>query len=96
MSIRLSQGICVLLRFTFFAAFFFLSASASAFAQAGKAELTGEARDQAGAAVARATITVKRVGTGDVASATTGADGVYTITNLPPGIYTVTAGAPCT
>lgn len=82
------------MRFTVFTVVFFLSASAAAFAQAGKAELTGEARDQAGAAVARATITATRVGTGDAASATTGADGVYTITNLPPGLYTITAVAP--
>src|SRR5262245_57018782 len=93
MSIRLSQGICVILRLTFFTASLFLCVSVAAMAQAGKAELTGEARDQAGAAVALATITATRVGTGDVASATTGADGVYTITNLAPGLYAVTAGA---
>ncbi len=82
------------MRFILFTVIFFLSASVAAFAQAGKAELTGEARDQAGAAVARATITATRVGTGDVASATTGAGGVYTITNLPPGLYNLTAVAP--
>ena len=93
MSIRLSQGIRVLLRLTLFTSALFLSAGAVALAQAGKAELTGEARDQAGARVARATITATHAGTGDVTSATTGADGVYTITNLPPGLYTITVGA---
>ncbi len=84
--------VCLLLRFVIFTCACFLSAG-GALAQAGKAELTGVARDQAGAAVARATVTVTRVETGDVATATTSADGVYTITNLSPGVYTVTATA---
>ncbi|MGH9754708.1 MAG: TonB-dependent receptor domain-containing protein [Blastocatellia bacterium] len=80
------------MRFILFTVTLFFSAAA-ALAQAGKAELTGEARDQAGAAVARATVTVTQVGTGDVASSKTGVDGVYTITNLPPGLYIVTVSA---
>ena len=86
MSNWLSKGVCVLVTL-------FLSAPIVTLAQAGKAELTGEVRDQAGANVARATITVTRVEKGDVASAKTGADGLYTITNLPPGLYTVTVSA---
>lgn len=63
------------------------------FAQAGQAELTGEVRDTAGAGVKAATVTVTRVDTNDAATVTTGADGIYTVTNLRPGNYTITISA---
>ncbi|HEX9002054.1 MAG TPA: TonB-dependent receptor, partial [Blastocatellia bacterium] len=67
---------------------------ALALAQAGQAELTGEVRDAAGAGVKGATVTVTRTDTKDAATVTTGEDGIYTVTNLRPGDYTVTVGAP--
>jgi hypothetical protein len=62
-------------------------------AQAGQGELTGAVRDGAGAGVAKATVSVTQTETGDVTTATSGKDGVYTITNLRPGLYTVTVEA---
>jgi hypothetical protein len=68
--------------------------SHSVFAQAGQSELTGEVRDAAGADVKAATVTVTRTETKDTATVTTGEDGIYTVTNLRPGEYTITVSAP--
>jgi hypothetical protein len=64
-----------------------------AHAQAGQAELTGEVRDQAGGSVAQAQITATEVSTEQSFTSTTGEGGVYTITNLKPGAYTITVEA---
>jgi Carboxypeptidase regulatory-like domain len=64
-----------------------------AYAQAGQAELTGEVRDQLGAAVVQAQITATEVSTGQSFTSTTGESGVYTVTNLKPGAYTVAVEA---
>src|SRR5882672_3868469 len=92
MSPRLSKRFCVLL--TLICATIFLpGASAVALAQAGQAELTGDVRDGSGARVAKATVTVTQTETGDVTKTTSGKDGGYTVTNLRPGLYTVTVEA---
>jgi hypothetical protein len=44
-------------------------------------------RDGSGAGVAKATVTVTQTETGEVTKTTSGKDGVYTVTNLRPGIY---------
>ncbi len=77
-----------------FAIFFSYLCFNLAFAQAGQSELTGEVRDIAGAGVKAATVTVTRIDTKDAATVTTGDDGIYTITNLRPGDYTITVSAP--
>ncbi len=82
----------IFLLFAFFAAFL-IGAPAVALAQAGQAELTGEVRDSAGAGLANATVTVTQTETGDVTTTTSGNDGVYIVTNLRPGLYTVTVVA---
>lgn len=76
-------------------AIFWLTTSlcSAALAQAGQAELTGEVRDTAGAGVKGATVTAAHVETQEVATVTTGEDGIYTITKLRPGIYTITVSA---
>ena len=51
------------------------------FAQAGQGELTGEIRDAIGALVARATVTVTQIDTGEIVIATTGKGGTSTVTN---------------
>ena len=56
---------------------------------AGTGALRGTVTDSTGAVVPNATVTVSSVDTGQVRTATTGADGVYTITLLPPGPYHV-------
>lgn len=62
-------------------------------AQAGQAEVTGEVRDQAGAAVVRAQVTATEVSTRQSSTTTTADGGVYTITNLKPGAYTINVEA---
>src|SRR5215210_3815761 len=64
-----------------------------AHAQAGQSEVTGEVRDQAGAAVARAQVNATEVATGQSSASTTEDGGVYTITNFKPGAYTITVEA---
>lgn len=64
-----------------------------AHAQAGQSEVTGEVRDQAGAAVAQARVTAAEVSTGQSFTSTTGDGGVYAITNLKPGAYTIAVEA---
>src|SRR5262245_53481729 len=92
MSFWHSQKFCVLLTIIL-TALFLSSISAVALAQAGQSELTGDVRDSSGAAVAKATITVTQQETGDVTKTTSGKDGVYTITNLRPGLYLSTVKA---
>ncbi|MBW8839418.1 MAG: carboxypeptidase regulatory-like domain-containing protein, partial [Gemmatimonadetes bacterium] len=58
-----------------------------AHAQIASAELTGEVSDQAGAAVAGATVTVTDVATNRERAAATTADGLYRIAGLAPGTY---------
>ncbi|MGH9898175.1 MAG: carboxypeptidase-like regulatory domain-containing protein, partial [Pyrinomonadaceae bacterium] len=60
--------------------------------QAAKAELTGDIRDQNGALVALAKVTLTDVATDQTFSASSNA-GNYTITNLRPGVYTVVVEA---
>src|ERR1044072_7068126 len=70
------------------AAFLHLS-SALLCAQAGQAELSGEVRDEAGAVVSGAQVTIKEAQTDNVLTATTRNDGLFTFTNLKPGLYTL-------
>ncbi|HKC84876.1 MAG TPA: carboxypeptidase-like regulatory domain-containing protein, partial [Blastocatellia bacterium] len=94
MSVWLSKGFRVLLALILLTAIFLIGAPAVALAQAAQAELTGDVRDGSGAGVAKATITVTQTETGDVTKTTSGQDGGYTVTNLRPGLYTVTVEAP--
>src|SRR5262249_928971 len=93
MSVWLSKGFCVLLALVL-AIIFLHIAPAVASAQAAQAELTGDVRDGSGAGCAKATITATQTETGDVTKTTSGQDGGYTVTNLRPGLYTVTVEAP--
>src|SRR5208282_5495402 len=63
------------------------------FGQGTSASLTGQITDATGAAVTGATVTVKNIGTNLTQTMTTNAVGVYTITPLPPGNYTLTVEA---
>src|SRR5215475_6799933 len=93
MSFWLSRGSRVL-QALILIAIFLIGAPTVALAQAAQAELTGDVRDGSGAGVAKATITVTQTETGDVTKTTSGQDGGYTVTNLRPGLYTVTVEAP--
>ena len=60
-------------------------------AQSNTATVTGDVTDSTGAAIAGASITIRNIGTNLERSAGTGPDGAYTIVNLPPGEYELTA-----
>ncbi len=62
-------------------------------AQSNAADLQGYVRDQSGAAVTGATVTVRNTATNFSRDVTTNEDGYYQITNLPPGDYEVTVEA---
>src|SRR5262247_1653819 len=92
MSVWLSKRFCVFLTLIL-TAIFLPCASSVALAQAGQAELTGDVHDGSGAGVAKATVTVTQTETGAFTKTTSGKDGVYTVTNLRPGLYNVTVEA---
>jgi hypothetical protein len=67
-----------------------LAVASFLFAQAQPAgTLTGTLTDPSGAVVANATVTVTNIDNGQTRTATTGADGGYQFTVLPPGNYRV-------
>ena len=68
--------------------------SATAFAQLETGQITGRVTDPNGAVVPGAAVSVKSVETGAERAATSDAEGVYTVTNLQPGLYDVTVEAP--
>jgi hypothetical protein len=63
-------------------------------AQSGRAELTGEIRDEAGAAVADSKVTVTANATAQAVTVTTGHEGAFNVPYLRPGVYRVEAKAP--
>ncbi len=69
-----------------------LSLAGTAYPQASKSELIGEVRDQNGALVPNAKITVTDVAAGQ-SSSSVSSDGTYILTNLKPGIYNVAVEA---
>ncbi len=70
-----------------------LSVAGLAQSQAGSGQIGGQVADTNGAAVPNAIVKVTNKGTGLERTATTSADGLFTIVLLPPGIYTVVAEA---
>lgn len=90
MNFRLRETICVCARVIVLTLFAILPSSA----QTGQAEITVEVRDQTGAAVPSAKITVTETRTGQSVTANAGEGGLYTLTRLKPGLYAITAEAP--
>src|SRR5262245_58991567 len=72
--------------------FLLLSCVIAVNAQAAKSELTGEVRDQNGALVPQVKLTLVEVATAQVTTSNA-EDGNYTITNLKPGAYRISAEA---
>src|SRR5262245_65002541 len=93
MSVWLSKRFYVHLTLILCAIIFLLGAPAIALAQAAQSELTGDVRDGSGAGIAKATVTLTQMETGDGTKTTSGTDGAYIITNLRPGLYNVTVEA---
>lgn len=75
-----------------FCSLFILTLASSAHPQAAKAELVGEVRDQNGALVQNAKVTLTEVATGQTSSKVS-SDGSFIMTNLKPGIYNVAVEA---
>ena len=75
------------------AATIFCATAAMAQAQSNAADLRGYVRDPAGAAIAGATVTARNAATNVTREATSNEDGLYQITNLPPGDYEVAVEA---
>src|SRR5271154_3146566 len=68
-------------------------ASGNAFAQANSGDLTGKVFDSSGAAIPTATVVATNNDTGIKTTTQVTAEGVYRFSNLPVGIYTLTATA---
>ena len=68
----------------------FLASASSAFAQITGAQLNGSVRDESGAAVKGATLTLRETSTDAKYYATSNDSGLYAIPNLPPGQYDLT------
>jgi hypothetical protein len=68
----------------------FVTAAPATPAQAGRSEITGLVHDERGALIAQGRIVVTEVSTSQSVIATTGEAGIFTVTNLKPGNYTIT------
>ncbi len=64
-----------------------------ALAQSDVGTITGFVRDQSGAVVPGAQVSIVNESTGEKHTVTSDASGHYTVTNLPPAVYTMTAEA---
>lgn len=64
-----------------------------AYGQIDQSRITGIVKDQTGAVIPGATITVKNVRTGDVRTATSTPEGIFQVINLKPSQYSVTVSA---
>ncbi len=62
-------------------------------AQAGRAELNGQIRDEAGATIRAAKITLTEVTTNSSITTTSNEEGLFTFTNLKPGLSAITVEA---
>src|SRR5438552_2666652 len=75
------------------AACFALLVSPGRFAQSDLGKISGFIKDPSGATIANAKVTVRN-NTGIERQTTTNDSGYYVVTNVPPGLYTMTAEAP--
>ena len=73
-------GICALLLLT-----------VASFGQGDQARFSGTVRDQSGAVIPGATVTVRNERTGEERTATSTQDGNYAVANLKPSTYPITA-----
>src|SRR5260370_2414552 len=73
---------------------FLLLACALSYAQSPLGTVTGIATDPTGAAVPNAKVTIRNLDTSVQHETSTNSSGVYSVPNLPPGNYKLTAEAP--
>jgi len=72
----------------------FLGLAPSLYSQSDLTSVTGTIHDPTGATVPNATVTVRNASTGAERKATTNSSGVYSITSIPAGDYTMLVEAP--
>src|SRR5229473_3299621 len=70
-----------------------ISSSFLAFGQSDTASISGFVRDPSSSSVPNATVVIKNEVTGIERRTTTNESGYYIVSNLPPGLYTVTVEA---
>ena len=80
-------------RVTVFVLFMGLGVSGILFAQSDLGKISGFIKDPSGATIANAKVTVRN-NTGVERQTTTNDSGYYVVTNVPPGLYTMTAEVP--
>ena len=81
-----------LISYLTFCSLIILTVASIAHSQAAKSELIGEVRDQNGALVQNAKVSLTEVATGQTSSKVS-PDGSFIMTNLKPGIYNVAVEA---
>src|SRR5271169_6847975 len=72
----------------------FVLATGSAYAQGGRATISGSVSDPTGAIIAGAHISAKNLETGQITAVTTGSEGNYSLPFLPIGRYEITVSNP--
>jgi hypothetical protein len=75
-------------------AVFGLVAGIPGLAQSGRGTLTGSVKDSMGAVVSNASISLKEVNTGSRREVSVSGEGLYTFSELSPGIYSLTISSP--
>ena len=70
-----------------------LVASTPLLAQYDSAQISGTVRDQTGAVIANATVQILNRDTGLVRQTVTNSTGLYILSHIPPGVYTITASS---
>ncbi len=73
---------------------FTMASLPAAYAQIDTGQIVGTVTDPSGAVVPNAQISVRNLGTDAIRTETSGANGTYTVTNLPAAHYEVTVTAP--
>src|ERR1044071_5909076 len=68
-----------------------LALALPAHAQKPSGQLTGSVVDEKGAALPDTTVVITQTGTGLKREAQTNQDGIYTVQDLPPGVYQISA-----
>ncbi len=70
-----------------------LALSTIAFAQSDNGTINGTVHDPSGATVPNAQVQVTNAASGSVRTVTTNQNGLYSVTNIPPGVYNVSVTA---
>jgi outer membrane receptor protein involved in Fe transport len=70
-----------------------LVASTPLLAQFDSAQINGTIRDQSGAVLPHATVQIRNRDTGLIRETVTNSDGIYVLSHIPPGVYSITASS---